>query len=318
MNKDNRILELEEVLKQMKNSTNQEELLTFPWVGNLGQWHWMVKSNEVVFNDRKVLNLGYSLEEIPKKIGFDYFTSKIHPDDYERVMDNMRHHLMNLTSAYEVEYRILAKNGEYLWYYDRGVVVKRDDNGKALVLSGIVFDITATKKLEEKLKVSNLKLEKLSTTDELTGAYNRRFIMEKFNDEIEKYKRNQRTFSAIMLDIDHFKVVNDKYGHALGDKVLQEISKLIIERIRSIDFFCRWGGEEFVILLPDTSKFNAVSLAEDLRKSLSKLSIDIVGNVTASFGVAAYTSADNLEIFLSKIDDLMYKAKEQGRNCVTS
>ena len=87
MDKDKRIKELEEVISQMKKSIGQKELLTFPWVGNLGQWYWMVKDNEVIFNDKKVINLGYDIDEIPDKIGFEFFTKKIHPDDYDRVMD---------------------------------------------------------------------------------------------------------------------------------------------------------------------------------------------------------------------------------------
>lgn len=147
-----RIEEIEEVIYQMSNDKNETELLYFPWIGNLGQWNWMVQSNQVLFNEKKITNLGYDREEIPKEVGFDFFTSKLHPDDYKRVMDNMRHHLMNLSDVYEVEYRILHKEGNYVWYYDRGKVTKRDDNGNAIVVSGIVFDISKNKIMEVQLK----------------------------------------------------------------------------------------------------------------------------------------------------------------------
>lgn len=115
-----RIEEMKEVINQMEKHRNETELLSFPWVGNLGQWHWMVQSDHLLFNEKKATNLGYKSEEIPQDVGYEYFTAKLHPDDYAGVMENMRSHLMNESDAYEVEYRIRSKNGEYLWYYDRG------------------------------------------------------------------------------------------------------------------------------------------------------------------------------------------------------
>jgi PAS domain-containing protein len=130
--------ELEVLLETIKKEKENHELLQFPWVGNLGNWHWYVKSNRVVFNDAKVLALGYSKDEIPSEVGFEFFTEKIHRDDYERVMDNMRRHLYGETPAYETTYRIKTRNAHWLWFYDRGKVTKRDKNGKPVMVSGIV------------------------------------------------------------------------------------------------------------------------------------------------------------------------------------
>lgn len=311
-----RIKELKEVIKQMENEKCQEELLSFPWVGNLGQWYWLINNNQVIFNEKKVTNLGYNKNEIPEEVGFEFFTEKLHPDDYENVMDNMRRHLMNKSDAYEVEYRIRTKDKNYVWYYDRGKVTKRDENGKAIIITGIVFDITVRKNMEIELKELNEKLLKMVTIDELTGIYNRRFMIKKIQSEIERFNRNKSRFSIIMLDIDRFKLVNDNFGHNEGDIVLKKIASLIENRIRKTDFLCRWGGEEFIILLPETETSNAVILAENIREEISKTAIGKVGSVTVSLGVSSYIIGDTVDTVVKRADELMYFAKAEGRNCV--
>lgn len=311
-----RVEEMAEVINQLEKHKNETELLSFPWVGNLGQWHWMVQSNELSFNEKKATNLGYKSEEIPEDVGFEYFTEKLHPDDYERVMDNMRRHLMNETDAYEVEYRICNKNGNYVWYYDRGKVTKRTTAGEPIVVSGIVFDISKNKELENNLIESNEKLYQLAITDELTSAYNRRFMIRKMTDEIQRYNRTKLAFSLIMFDIDKFKSINDKLGHEAGDIVLEKVVEVIKKRIRRTDVLSRWGGDEFIILLPDTNKSNAVKLAESIKIEINNLVIENLEKVTASIGVSSYYYGDNIEESIKKVDDLMYEAKSVGENHV--
>jgi PAS domain S-box-containing protein len=137
------------LLDALKREKDEDEMLNFPWVGNLGQWFWDVKSNQVTFNPLKVLNLGYEKAEIPENCNYGFFTDKLHPDDYEPVMQNMRDHLSAKSDAYEVEYRIRTKSGLWKWYYDRGRVTRRADSGEPLFVAGIVFDITERKNLEE-------------------------------------------------------------------------------------------------------------------------------------------------------------------------
>lgn len=170
-------------------------------------------------------------------------------------------------------------------------------------------DVTKYKKMEEELRL-------LSVTDSLTNVYNRRYFMQKLQEEIERAKRSDREFSLIMLDIDRFKSINDKFGHNAGDLVLKNITELIKSRIRKTDTLARWGGEEFLLLLPDTPVKNAVRLAEELRDNLSRLNIPGIGNVTASFGVAGYRAGDTIDALLQRADDSMYEAKAAGRNCV--
>ncbi len=170
-------------------------------------------------------------------------------------------------------------------------------------------DVTRYKKTEEELRL-------LSVNDCLINVYNRRYFVQKLEEEIERARRTGSKFSLIMLDIDRFKNINDRFGHNAGDLVLKSMAEMIKNRIRRIDTLARWGGEEFVILLPDTPVGNAVRLAEELRESLSQMDIPGVGRVTASFGVAGYCPGDTIDVLMKRADDLMYEAKAAGRNCV--
>ncbi len=313
---ENRIKELEALVEEFKKEKDESELLEFPWVGNLGQWYWSVQTNKVIFNNNKITNMGFDRKELPKEIGFEFFTNRLHPNDYERVMANMRSHLYKQSDIYEVEYRIKNKEGKYIWYYDRGKVTKRDEEGRPIRVSGIVFDISKNKELEQELLDANHKLNEMVITDELTGAFNRRYLTNKLSEEIERSERTNELFSLIMFDIDHFKRVNDVFGHDCGDVVLKTISNLVKDRIRKIDSFCRWGGEEFIILIPNTDKNSAYLLAEEIRKIIANSKMEGIDSVTASFGVTNFLKSDNPDTIVKRADDLMYLAKIQGRNCV--
>jgi len=299
------ILELD-ALKEDLNKHNETFLVEFPWAGNLGQWQWFYDTNKVIFNDKKVAQLGYN-PAVVGEVGFEFFTEKLHPDDYEHVMQNMRDHLANITPAYEVEYRILHKDGHYLWYYDRGTVTKRDKDGKPLLLQGIVFDITESKKVVEQLRF-------LSERDPLTNVYNRRSFFIKLDDVIKEQHINETPFSLIMFDIDHFKKINDTYGHLIGDDTLRRLTSLINEDKRSNDLVYRYGGEEFFILLKNTELKGAVQLAKRLHKLISDLKIPKVGHITVSMGVVEYGKDESVDDVIKRVDDLMYDAKEAGRN----
>lgn len=307
---------MEEVIRLMEMANNEDEFFSFPWIGNLGQWNWMVQSNQLIFNEKKATNLGYSREEIPENVGFEYFTTKLHPEDYDKTMTSMRQHLNGLSDAFEVQYRVLKKDGTYAWYYDRGKVTKRNEAGEALVVSGIVFDISRDKKIESDLKKANRKLRKLSITDELTTAHNKRYMNQKLAENIQRYKRTNSCFSIIMLDIDHFKTINDTYGHNVGDIVLKKVTEIILNRIRKTDTVARWGGDEFVILLSDTPVEAATKVAEDIRVVLNKLSIQGVPPITVSMGVSDNIGCDCVDTVVKKADDLMYQAKSEGRDFI--
>lgn len=172
-----------------------------------------------------------------------------------------------------------------------------------------LVDLTDRKRLEGELY-------RLSVTDHLTGAYNRRYFVEVLEREVERARRTGHTFSLVMFDLDRFKSINDRFGHAAGDLVLKSVVSAFKERLRKIDCLARWGGEEFVILLPETGVEGATVLAEDLRRRLSGMEIAGVGRVTASFGVTGYRPGDTVDTVTQRVDSALYRAKSNGRNCV--
>lgn len=180
------------------------------------------------------------------------------------------------------------------------------------VVSGAVvnsIDVTKMKEMEDQLKL-------LSQTDQLTQIYNRVKFHDSLVQEISRARRYQTELTLIMFDIDHFKRVNDTYGHDVGDDVLVGLSKLVKTCIRDTDIFARWGGEEFMLLLPHTSLNNASQLAERIRAVIEKHDFPTVGTVTSSFGVTQFIESDTEETFTKRVDRALYKAKQKGRNRV--
>ena len=162
----------------------------------------------------------------------------------------------------------------------------------------------------------------LSITDGLTNLYNKRHFDEILKNETARTKRHKRPLSLIMLDIDYFKKYNDTYGHLEGDEVLTRVGGVIKNSIRDIDSAYRYGGEEFVVILPETLGNDAVILAERVRKSIEEqrffVNSEEIKNITASFGVTQYQIKESIEDFVKRADKNMYHAKELGRNRVYS
>jgi len=154
------------------------------------------------------------------------------------------------------------------------------------------------------------------TKDDLTGAYNRREVYHELYREMERSARQRKPFSIILFDVDHFKSVNDTYGHIAGDYVLKEITRLATKTIRQIDYLGRWGGEEFLIVLPDTDAQSAERLAQRLCDAIRQNHFEGLRQVTASFGVADYRYGQELEAILHAADSAMYQAKQGGRDQV--
>ena len=186
----------------------------------------------------------------------------------------------------------------------------------------IVFrDVTDTRARINELQSVKTKMERLAHTDELTNMYNRRFFIKRLGEEFERVRRHGSVMSVLVFDLDHFKRVNDTFGHDLGDAVLVAISEVVNRIKRSTDITCRLGGEEFALLLPETDKIGAINLAQRLRRGIqdypykSKTNKDI--QVTASIGVATVTpQTREPESILKIADRALYKAKDGGRNMV--
>lgn len=172
-----------------------------------------------------------------------------------------------------------------------------------------VLDITQRKRAEAEIHL-------LATTDSLTGIANRREFSAILAREVDRAKRYGTPMSLAMYDLDYFKRVNDTFGHDVGDYVLQTVTGLVKENIRANDVVARWGGEEFMVLMPQSDVQAARNASEKLRLAIAAHHFDKVGSLTASFGVAAFEPQDDLNSLLKRVDDALYRAKEQGRNRV--
>jgi len=168
------------------------------------------------------------------------------------------------------------------------------------------------------IKLESQKYYFNATHDALTKIYNRSYYLDMIKIALDKVKRYNAVFSLILFDIDNFKRLNDTYGHLKGDEVLIALSQAINKNIRTSDIFARWGGEEFVILLPATSLAKAELLAQNLQKIVQNLNIPEVGQVTASFGVTQFDAIDNENTITQRVDEAMYEAKSNGKNQVVS
>jgi diguanylate cyclase (GGDEF)-like protein len=167
------------------------------------------------------------------------------------------------------------------------------------------------------IKLLNRKLKSLATIDQLTQIYNRMQFDSFLAAEIDRANRYDYPFTLIFMDIDHFKNINDQYGHHTGDIVLSSIAELIKKANRTADIFARYGGEEFVILSPSSKLESGVQHAERLRETIEQHQFNKINNITCSFGVAEYNKNDkNADSILIRADRALYRAKEAGRNRV--
>ena len=186
-----------------------------------------------------------------------------------------------------------------------------------ILLAGSIM-ILDNSRLMQFMEKKNQLLEGLAMHDELTGVYNRHSLERILCSEMERQDRYTEALSLIMMDIDHFKQVNDTWGHDAGDRVLSEMVRLIRESIRETDLLFRWGGEEFLILAPHTNLAGAAALAEKLRAEIADNPVDQVGKVTASFGAAERGFRESRDDWFRRVDGLLYQAKRHGRNRVES
>lgn len=207
------------------------------------------------------------------------------------------------------------KTGNELWL-DINIVPLFDQNGTLTYYAAIERDLTEHKRIQSQL-------ENMATIDSLTGLANRQAFLQRAKDEFNRARRYARPLTVVMIDIDHFKAINDQFGHATGDEVLRQAAAICHSSLRGSDFMGRVGGEEFVLLLPDTSHTSAYHVAERMRAHLSETPIELengtILNITASFGVASMNGDDSdFNMVLERADKAMYYAKHGGRNQVKS
>lgn len=233
----------------------------------------------------------------------------IYPEDVERVRASALQSKETLED-WKCEFRVEI-DGKLHWLYGHSIPTPSSE-GK-VIWSGQIIDISEKKELE-------LQLKKESTTDALTGAYNRRYFIQELHDELQRSVREKQPVSILAVDFDFFKQVNDKYGHDAGDAVLQQVTGHLRQHIRPYDTLARMGGEEFNIMLPNTDYASALSIANKLRKLVQGFTVRYHGQeikITITLGVATSSSGvqDSFEL-LKEADRALYRGKASGRNCV--
>ena len=254
-------------------------------------------STIISVSDAFVKLSGYSKEEL---IG-EKMSIIRHPDEDEEKF-KVLWNTVSSGKTWNGEIKNKNNNDEDYWLHQHIVpTFDKDNNVETFVSLGT--DITAKKELE-----------KMASIDKLTNIYNRRMIDEFLNKEIEKEKRHSNGLSVILIDIDHFKNVNDTYGHQMGDLVLSQVAKLITENSRKSDIHGRYGGEEFIVICPKTTGKQALVLAEKIRASVENFVFDQIGIKTISLGISSFEENDTEEDLIKKADIALYQAKNSGRN----
>ena len=280
----------------------------------VGFWDWDLVTNRFIVSERFESMLGFKLGE--RDLSPENWSKVVHLDDLAKAKESIERNLSGESPFHEVEIRMLTKSCEWRRILTRGKIVSRDENGKPLMMSGTHTDITERNALFEEL-------ESRARQDYLTGLTNRGYFMELAEWELKRAARYNKDTAVLMMDVDHFKTINDTYGHEVGDAVLSRLAEVLRETLRQVDVIGRVGGDEFAVLQPETNIDHAVTTAERLRNCVQNTTVKLSGGellgFTVSIGVVARKSENmGLQELLSQADKALYKAKRSGRNRVSS
>ena len=277
--------------------------------GGIGIWELDAVNDNLIWDAQMFKLYGIT----PDKFSGTYedWRSGVHPDDVQQIEEEFQM-AMRGEKDFDTEFRVVWPDGTT--HTLRALAnLQKDDSGQAVGLVGTNYEITELKCLQEKLR-------KQATTDELTGIANRRRFLELAYTETRRASRLKHTLTVALIDIDHFKLINDTYGHATGDRALLGLTRVCRENIREIDVFARFGGDEFILLLPEISSERACDVMERICIALSSKPLDLGDKlvwITISTGIASFAcEGDSLDLLLERADQALYRAKEAGRNCV--
>ncbi|MCF7929143.1 MAG: sensor domain-containing diguanylate cyclase [Spirochaetales bacterium] len=257
-------------------------------------------------NDSWTRSLGYEIDLLEGKNFMDF----IHPEDRDEIIRRYRESMYD----FQAEYRIIRPDGQIRWIWASTFHIQGD--GKNSRLAGIAQDVTERKQLEEKFRESSIR-------DGLTGLYNRRHVYERLEPLVDKSRREETLFALAILDIDHFKNINDTYGHVAGDQVLKELARILKENIRTYDLVGRYGGEEFIIVFINADREKGGELAGRILDIVRKPVVHSESgeiHFTFSCGVTdsriCIEQKCPLDELIPIADKILYKAKNAGRNRV--
>lgn len=312
----------------------------------MGIWQWNPASDQVLWSETIYAIVGRALpahSDAPLGFAGALPTSEasqtIHRDDLPAYSTFIRERVHSRSSG-ATHYRLVRQNGEIRHIYTE-VNLEFDGQGTIAYLYGFVQDVTERQRVSDALQrlnaeleqqvsqrteeltrmntqlvAQNVQLEALSVTDRLTGLFNRLRLDQSLEDELQRYLRFDVPFALLLIDVDHFKTVNDAHGHAVGDQVLQQFAAILGGSTRAVDLVGRWGGEEFLVVCRETQETGAMALAEKLRQDVAAFAFPVVGQRTASFGVTSVCAGDTVARMMARADAALYRAKAAGRNRV--
>ncbi len=302
--------------KELEKRLKENEELFSAIVNGMAEGVYINDTRILYANPAAVEFFGYPEKELYDMHTWDLFGEKDRPV----IKANIERRLKGEQFYFEYTFHTFTKKGKekYILFHVQTIVYQ----GRFVSLA-IFFDITDKVLLERELEKEKLRFQELSETDPLTGIFNRRKLDNILDEYVKLAFRYNRPLSLIMFDIDHFKEINDNYGHQIGDNILIELANLIKTNLRETDFFVRFGGEEFMILMPETNLAYAKAKAESLRKLIEENVFKYIYGLTCSFGAVEYGEKDNLgntqdiiNSLIKRVDNALYRAKENGRNRV--
>lgn len=274
-----------------------------------GVWDWYPQTGAEIFSRRFLEMYGFAEGELPNLARA--MDNRTHPEDIPAMIQARQDHIAGRTPTYVNEHRILCKDGSWKWVLSRGMVIARDSQGQPLRMIGTHTDIT-------RWKQSEALIWQQANFDSLTGLPNRRMMRDRLEQDMRRSRRENTTLALMLIDLDHFKEVNDTLGHDHGDRLLLEAARRIHQCVRQTDTVSRMGGDEFTVALPNlTSSLRVESIAQQIITSLSApFQLDHErAYVSASIGIALYPSdAQDIDELLKHADQALYVAKDNGRN----
>lgn len=327
-------------LKQDFSHFNADMLHTVLELVSDGIWDWNANTGFVYRNPGWYAMLGYHRHALENSV----FTweSVIHPDDYPHVMKVFDDYIHRRAPHYRAEYRCRKKDGSYLWIEDRGYVIARNVDGSVARMVGAHRDIHLRKCSVEQLEQRNQSLEalvaertrelsrvnqqlqlqldenrSLAERDALTLVANRYRLEKVLLEECDRAQRFRLPLVLIAMDIDDFKSINDRYGHGVGDQTLVQVVECLQSCIRPGDLLARWGGDEFVLVLPKTSLEIAKTMAASIRLKLKNSPHRDDFKVTLSLGVAERQTDESPAALIARADQALYRAKAAGKDGVS-
>ncbi|MBK5931319.1 sensor domain-containing diguanylate cyclase [Halochromatium salexigens] len=302
----------EQKLAQLQLLQTQRMLELALESGGIGTYTADFSTGEVFVDERYLAQLGYAPGEVG--ITYDWWRANVHPKDLAGFADQTEQVMFGGLDDFTAEYRFRHRDGHWVWIQDHARVYDRDPDGIALAASGLRIDITRRKEAE-------LQLAYHAEHDPLTDLLNRRGMWRAIRSIQAQSQRGKRPHAIAILDLDFFKRINDEHGHLAGDQLLQRIATLLCDNTREADWIARWGGEEFLILMPDTNLTQARGFIERLRQQIETtrfLIDDRTLRITVSAGLAAarLDADDSQDALVSRADNALYAAKTAGRNRV--